>query len=394
MKKSFILSTIVFTLILQGCMHNMDRDFDTVIKVDEQSVTSPKDVHSIGLIQNVDLVGLDNDSVLISAIDNIIVNDTLIYLLDNSKKQCVYIYTLKGRYVNTVSRQGKGKNEYINISDIFIDKRDNSLNILSRADSKILSFNSEGRELYKVSKLPKTFTAILPLENGYIGYMGNYTESKDSPYNFWTLDDSLKITGHFRGINPVIESRNNSSIHVLSSYGQEVDVISEMSYDVSFIQNAGKGGQKLCQFDFSSYNLPSGITKQQIDDPAENFKLHNNYVCDIYRFQQTDSHYLALFINQGQERLAVYDKQTGICEVASLEPYTGKYLCGFGLIKGINEEYIIAVEDAKTIYEIWKGKNKYNDFEAQYPQQVKNMRQKFSSINPEGNPFLIFYKVK
>ena len=40
------------------------------------------------------------------------------------------------------------------------------------------------------------------------------------------------------------------------------------------------------------------------------------------------------------------------------------------------------------------GKNEYNNFESQYPEQIKRLREKLPNINEEGNPFLIIYYFK
>ena len=130
------------------------------------------------------------------------------------------------------------------------------------------------------------------------------------------------------------------------------------------------------------------------DNPKDYFNLHNNYVCDLYRFQQTNNHCLAITLFQGQKRMLVWEKNTLDGNAAVLDTYCGKYLCGFGDIKGMDENYIIAIEDACILYDIWLGHNDYNNFEKKYPKQVENLRKTFPIIKPNDNPYLILYKLE
>ncbi len=81
-------------------------------------------------------------------------------------------------------------------------------------------------------------------------------------------------------------------------------------------------------------------------------------------------------------------------EVFPLESYTGKYLLPFGRVVRMTETEICTVVDADNIHDIWKGYNDFNNFESDYPLQVRNLRQDIKSINPEGNPFLVIYKIQ
>ncbi len=380
--------------MMVSCASSIDEVAEQIIRIDNNSFESPSSIHTKGIIKDIRLVSLSQDSVAIGNIDNIIINDSLIYILDSTQKQCVYIYNLSGRYLRTISRQGRGNAEYVRLSDIFIDKDNKTLNLLSRNDRRLLVFDSEGKVLLRTISLPKMFTSVQPIKNGYLAYMGNYSEDSENPYNFWILDGNFKIKSHFGKIKPEIESRENKEVHVFSSYKSKVNIISEMDYNVYEIESAKETNQIKYQYDLGKLNLPENINREILNNPKDYFNLQNNYVCNLYRFQQTNNHCLAITLYQGQKRMLVWEKHKSNGNVGALDTYCGKYLCGFGEIKGMNENYIIAIEDASTLYDIWLGHNKYNDFEKKYPKQVDNLRKTFPIIKPNDNPYLILYQLK
>lgn len=381
-------------LVLASCAGVRDAREEQKVTVQADSLESPASIHASELVKSVGIVSLDADSVMMGNIDRIVRNGELLYFLDKQQGRCVHVYTLDGRHVSSIARQGHGSNEYAELSDVFVNPNDGTLNLLSRVDRKLLVFDREGKNLIGTKRLPKSFSSMAAIEGGgYVGYMGNFSEDGQQPYNFWTLNEALELTGKFGEILQFRESRTLTDQRVFSSFDNGVDIISEYSYAVSRITDGQTEAQPLFRYDFDKYNLPEGLTKKQMDDPAKNFRLQNESVCNLYLFQQTESDCLALILLQGQYILLRYDKSAGTTQALSLDTYEGDYVCGFTKILGMDEEYILGLEDAASLYDIWVGHNQYNNFEEMYPAQVKNLRRKFSKINPDGNPFLILYKL-
>lgn len=381
-------------IFLAGCAGGQDAGQEFEVAVQADSLESPSSIHASGLVKSVEIVSLDDDSVTMGEITRIVRNGELLYLLDKEQGKSVHVYTLDGRHVSTIARQGHGSNEYAQLSDIFVNPNDGTLNLLSRVDRKLLVFDREGKRLLETKHLPKSFTSMVAIKGGYVGYMGNYSEDKRQPYNFWTLDDKMETTGQFGEIPPFRESRTLADQRVFSSFADGVDIISECSYAVGRIAGGQTEVQPLLRYDFGRYNLPEDLSKKQFDDPAENFRLQNESVFNLYMFQQTEGGSLALILLQGQNLLLRHDKRTGETQALSLDTYEGDYVCGFSSILGMDEEYIMGLENAESLYDLWVGRNEYNDFEALYPEQVKNLRRKFPKIDPDGNPFLILYRIK
>ena len=50
-------------------------------------------------------------------------------------------FNLQGKLLHKISRKGRGAEEYLQLSDMFIDSRNRTLNLLSRIDEKLLVFD-------------------------------------------------------------------------------------------------------------------------------------------------------------------------------------------------------------------------------------------------------------
>ena len=172
----------------------------------------------MGLLKDCTIVPLEtNDSVLIGEIDKVIFYETRLYVATFSPEQAVYIFNLQGKLLHKISRKGRGAEEYLQLSDMFIDSRNRTLNLLSRIDEKLLVFDVDEYRLVKTIRLPKAFVKMVSLENGYIGYMGNYSQDKNQPYNLWAMNSRYEIESQYMKIDSRWESRM-ASIHSLSTY--------------------------------------------------------------------------------------------------------------------------------------------------------------------------------
>lgn len=115
------------------------------------------------------------------------------------------------------------------------------------------------------------------------------------------------------------------------------------------------------------------------------------YVVGFRGFQETGRYLLAPFILDGQQVMGVYDKKKEKSMVVSLDTYTDEYLMNFGQVIGMDATAVYSLVPAFYLKELWMGKNAFKDFELKYPEQIKRLREKFESVDEEGNPFLLVH---
>ena len=146
-------------------------------------------------------------------------------------------------------------------------------------------------------------------------------------------------------------------------------------------------------FDLGQTTLPEEYRSfEAYEELRDEFK-HMNYVYNFYNFQETDNFLIVQTVYKGQVLFGIYNKQDGQSKIARTDANTDKYLLSFGQIVGMDETAIYALVEAEDVKRMWDGKDKYNDYEAKYPEQIKRLREKFNHIDENGNPFLLIYSI-
>jgi len=310
--------------------------------------------------------------------------------MDQSANNSVYIFNENGSFVRAISNYGRAANEYIQLSDIFIDSADSTLNIVSRIDKKLFVYNMSGEQLLEVRKLPKSFLSVTKRDGFFAAYMGNFAEEAKQPYILWTMDKDLKLQHSYFEIPQIMKRSMPGGGSVFSNYKDTCYFIMPMDFNVYSIQE--NKIEVVYTFNLGGNEFPQDA-KDQLYDEAEIRKLTNQYIKRFYHFQETENHLIVQFLYQGEYLLGVYNKGNNQSKVASLNPYDKEYFFSLGNIVGFDEHTIYAVIDASRLKKFWDGHDAYNNFELDYPQQIKNLREKFEIVNEEGNPFLIMYSI-
>jgi hypothetical protein len=385
----FKYKIIIALLLLSGCVNSsVEKDHNTKT-IHFDFTMEPVNIHEIELIDDVEILNLDCDKSIFAYVDRIIRYKNRIYLMDKNQTKSVIIYDTLGNFVNEISKYGQGPNEYIQLTDIIIDTLNTTLNLISRMDRKMLKYDLDGKHFHGVERLPKFFTQFSKTKDGYVGYMGNYSEEPKKAYNIWTVSQDLKPKHKFFPVDPTWESKVMDGPSVFSTYKNNLYCTMPLDFNIYKI-----GMDSLSipySFDLGKAGFPSQYGKEY--EQIYKIRRENHYILNFYNFQETDNHLIIHTIYNGQNLLGVYNKNTSKSYVARLDVYTDKYFIEFGRIIGIDEKAIYALVDASSMKVVWQGKNEYSDFQSQYPEQIKRFREKFSSIDEEGNPFLVIYSI-
>lgn len=352
-----------------------------------------QDIHATPLIKDCKIIPLETrDSVLIGEIDKVIMHHDRLYVGDFSKTNAVYIFDMQGKFQHKISRQGRGPEEYISLYDMFIDPRTGELKLLSRMDRRILAFSDDGKVFNGVQKMPKMFRELVPSQSGYVGFSANYAEDRENPFNIWLLDQDVQIVGKEFPINPVRESKWSSSITVFSSY-QDTVCYAPGYQDFNVYKLNGDHFSLAYTIDLGKNQIPAFTTTLPHDEYLDYCRKHLEYVADLRCFQETDRFLICRFLFNGQDRFGLYDKENGQTSVCSLSPYTGKYFISFGSIVNFSSDHLITTIRASDMCESLAGGNQYINYEEDYPEQIKRMREEFSGmgIKEDSNPCVVIY---
>lgn len=379
-----LINIILFTLC--GCNNITTETSSISLDFSKEQMS----IHEIGLIDDVEIFHLDYNKALFGEVDKILRYKDRIYLLDSRQTKSVIVYDSVGQLINVISNYGQGPNNYLQLIDIFIDTVEATLNIVSRMDSKILIYDLNGSQLLKTYKTPKSFWNVVKTQEGYIGYMGNWSQDRMKPYNVWIMTQALNLEKYFFKIDPTWESKGLGGRNVFSCFQSSTYFITPMDYNIYRIENdhvsiaysfdLGRLSWPIETMDYESYT-------KLIRDPTQ------PYICHFYNFQETSNHLIVHVLYRGQYLFGVYNKNSKKIYIANLDHYTGKYFFNFGTIIGFDEKTIYTLVDASNMKNYVNGKNQYVDFESKYPQQIKNLREKFDYVDEDDNPYLVMYHI-
>ena len=271
--------------------------------------------------------------------------------------------------------------------DIFFKGKSDDLCIVSPLDRKIFIYNGN-LQTSKID-LPLGFWKMIDSDNGYLGYMNNIIT--DNPFNLICIDSCMNIVNNLFSINKSFDSKSWSSVKIFSKYESVIHYLDPIDLTVFKIGNTESS--KIYQYDFGE-NCNLKLNKEY--DEYMLISEDPNMIDKINTFQETQRFCVAQINYKHQTLLCIYDKQNKRNEVVSLAPYTDKYFTSFGRIIGIDENAIYSLVDAQSMRESINGGDEFNDFESNYPEQIKNLRAKFKSrtINEDDNPFLIVHYIK
>ena len=369
----FIIVYIFVCVLFFSCAENSY----VATTISFNPMSKKRSVFETGIIKDVKLVKLESDSCIVGKIDKILYNDSLLYIMDSSVAYEVFIFTKDGKFVNKISKHGHGKYEYTQLWDIFFDKDKDALCLLSRCDQKVISFTPDGKTVLGESQLPKMFGNIVPTTNGYIGYMDNYSQNPNMPYNLWTMDKSFNLLDGFIRIDPKQESTSHAFVNTMSVYGDALYFKPELVSTIYQIKD-GKVSERY-KFDFGEKNFPD-LSIVSRDNEAEWSRLKMEKISNIYNYEETNDYILMDFCMDGLQCMGIYNKHNLTSEITRLDCYKDKYVFSFGEIRGMDQSAIYSVVDYEGVYNMWLGHNKYCNFEELYPEQVKNLRKLFPKL--------------
>jgi len=347
-----------------------------------------RSIHDLDYIADVEIYRLQ-DSVLIHGVDKVVRSGKYFYLLD-IKNHAVLVYDTTGNFVNVIQDYGRGKNEYRQLFDITTDPENGELQLVSRADRKLLSYRPDGGRISSVKRLPKPFFSLIHHKTGYAGYSDDYESTQGK--NVWLLKNDLSVSGGYFPADRAFDN-HSASIRNFSVFGDDVHLTKHMDYNVYSI---GTGTiETAYTFDFGTRNWP-GDKNSTAKIDAMKRQERDAYVQNINMFQESEHFITIVFFLHGQQLLGIYDKLTGATTIAESAANTQKYPLAFGKIVGMDEGEIFTTVDAAGVKKMLKGRDEYNDFEALYPEQIKRLRERLAGVQIDemSNPFLLVYRIR
>lgn len=143
------------------------------------------------VIKSYTILRLDNQpDAYIQSISKFIFTDQYL-LLQNESKQSIIIYDKSGKYINSISKKGRGPGEYLYISDFMFDEKTREITICDQDRLKKYSFNGD---FISEQKFDSRISKILKMGDGnLVSEKGLPTDNPQTNFHLRILSDKLEV---------------------------------------------------------------------------------------------------------------------------------------------------------------------------------------------------------
>lgn len=317
---------------------------------------------------------------LIGEINKIFIHKERIYILDWKVTKSVFIFDLNGKCISTIARMGHGPGEYINITDMFIDPLNETLNLLATANRKIMSFSLDGKALLSETTYSYPILSMEATREGsYVGYIGR---DKINSTMIVFKDRSLSKLSYRAfplpeggGIYPGTES-------ALANCSGDIFYMQPLQ---NKIYKMNPGSISLAyEFDFPSRNPDPNLTQEKLQNLPPDIKFRT--IFRIMRFTQFSAGLIAEVNFESSSKLIFVTENLKNVEV--IHTIVSPFLkFDFGRIVSLSAQNIITQINPRSVASALENKN-FPEWAPFIKRYVRN------PIKEDDNPILCVYHLK
>lgn len=381
MKK--VIQLLAMAVLLLSCAQSEKNMETPIVHIDVNAAEGLIDASWLLDTTECAIIPLQNSTEPIGTIAKIQAVDSFLYVLD-SNMHCLHVFTDNGTYLRTIKRLGKSSEEYLEISDFYVEN--GRIYILDQNSMKVLVLNNDGSFNTNI-KINDYWANNLFAIDGKIFLMNNNSEAKAGKYRLFKIDSAGKCLDKYIPFNEkfgVSSMGNNySTLGNSAIFCQSpINVIYEVTE---------KDFKPYMQIDFGSQNLPKEYYEYDLIKILKE-GLNKKYVLGIDGVEESSAYIFLRFRYSGQQYLAIVNKKTNeverVCSGLAVDDMYSIGLADYHVCGDFIYD-IYSAYDFITLYnEILKDKGKIAE---KYKKQIADV---IKNISKNSNPVIIKYKVK
>jgi DNA-binding beta-propeller fold protein YncE len=352
--------------------------------------------HEIESVIFVSLEETEDDASLIDGVYDYAVTEKYIYVLP-VKEQRIVLFDRQGHFIKTLINQGQGPGEFTGVTSMQVDEKNNRLYLFS---NRILVFTMEGEF---VEYIPHDYQAIfehkigdnhyaavafpyLPFQSGSFGIgifsgRGETVSMKNDFHSNLVPDEKAGFTVGLT--TPAYSAQSQSVLFKTGSNDTLFRISAEKIQPVCVLDLQNSDNEIIRSLDATDF---SSLRKQQPEGK-------DIYVADM--FETPKSYYFRLLYNSDYYVVST-DKRTGKTFVEKcIQPGNLRELADVNLQRGM-----IGSRSYRN-FPIWGRMEGEHLVQIVTPYELTFFKDNNSitipenlSVNEEGNPIFIFYKIK
>lgn len=306
-------------MLVSACKMDKVNNLDSleIIPLNPNKTTFAKLSEIVSL--NYQIIPLSSeDDVLIGEVNNLIIKDSLIFILDADRTKSVFVFDMDGSFFANISDYGMGHGKYHELGNFYINSKQKTINIYQTWPAKVMEYNYYGdfineKEIYEYAR-----TMTMNAKGNYCIYTANVPISEKSKYNFLMLNNDFQVICN---CFPTDVKNKKLSLFLRNNFTHFGDSVSfvkpfcDTIFDISEDQIKAK-----YLIDFGEYAATEKFYNKYLDfDVRKIIKMHekNNQAYGIQPFYESNKYlYFKFFYKESWEYLAVFSKNTKTMQLA------------------------------------------------------------------------------
>ncbi len=398
MKRELYIIVLSFLFIVACKTQNNSEDITKTKnhKIVSIQPDSNKEIFYSQFIDSIKYIPLESKgNILLSAnVFKILCANNCFFVFDETK---IFVFDLKGNYLFDFGKKGNGPGEMTWPTDFIIDNTNNSVEILSSGDAKVVRynlFNGTIRDEFRIGFQADNF--YKSNTGAYVFYGKVSSKSSKDELDNLIFFDSTKDSIVFTDLaEPLFKSNYNGNSNNSFSETAEGVLFSRLLDNNIYIIKDNNEIQIRYTFDFKEYNIP---------DKQESFTKFK-YLSDIIRNTEyavqfsghfaNDSYFLSDFFIKNQDYTFLYNAihDDILCGV-KFQNDIDNGVCFFWV--GLNENQIIGIIEPTLFLEHFDklrkrmGQRNWEDYLSKNS-QISSM---LESLKPQDNQIIALCYLK
>lgn len=356
-----------------------------------QVISDTSSMRLDNLVRNIQYIQLETErNSLIGSVDKLIVTDKSIIVCDFDKASSIFIFNLKGKFINKIFLKGKGPGEFLAVRDVTYNNETNEILLYDDFGRKI-NYYSEDGSFIKSSKTYYYYLKLAWLEDGSL--LSKATPDinlhiPDLKYaQLVSTDTSQSILTKAFNTKPVFEKNELNSSKNFKDHSGKV-LFTPLFTDTIFEISSATGMFAKYHIDMGDRNIVKRVTT---DIDASSFllelNLKKNYYFEGNCLEAKDNLFFEL--NNGNLASFFYSSKTGRLVGGKSTNSTDIDLALFSFPKGVYKDSYVSTISATEII------GRRNGMDHSLISKLKNNKtiKLINSIKQEDNPVLMFYNI-
>lgn len=337
-----------------------------------------------------------NDFNRIGSYDKVIIEDSLIYVMDNKFTHSILCFDFSGKTVFKLSGLGSGPSEYREIRDFVVDVKNHTLEILDFGGRRIKKYHFKTGEYLGEIRFPSiniSYEAIEKVDDYYIINHGANCEYIGKCGDLSIVDSSFNRLHTYLPVDKYLDETNYKGS---SHFFKNMDILYfKQVYNDTIYQIDTKTGFPEYKYfiDFGPLKMPSATRfSSQIADLGElSIKaIEEKFTWGIHSFFQAGSHLFFYYEGRALTNV-VYNLESRSGYRFDIPKTTKGNLFLTGRVIGAYKDYFVSFQDAENISKYARGFFGKDSvvLRNEYPEMFELMK----NVEPGDNGILTFFKI-